>query len=183
MINKKDWIAGVVKLDINFNNGAFKSMFGFFVDEDTIITSSTITNIGFPLDINIKIKDDDTDLIICIAKARLLANDTNKSLAMLKITNYTDDYCNYSNKKLYHQEIIKNQKIQIPDYKKPLKRDTINPKSPFFYKNYMHTIAIEQGVPYFDKDYNLIGISSNNKIIKIDEIISFIHNIKSKDIK
>lgn len=183
IINKKDWILGVVKLDINFNNGAFGSIFGFFIDEDTIITSSDITNLGFPLDINIKMKDDDVDLIICIAKARLLANDTNKSLAMLKITNYTDDYCNYSDKKLYHQEIIKSQKIQIPNHKKTAKRKIVDSTSLFFYKNYMQTIATKQGMPYFDRDYNLIGISSNNEIIKIDEIVSFINNIKSKDIK
>ena len=39
----------------------------------------------------------------------------------------------------------------------------------FFHKNYMQTISTKQGMPYFDKDYNRIGISSNNKIIKIDE--------------
>ena len=109
IINKEDWILGVVKLDINFNNGEFGSTFGFFLDEDTIITSSAITSLGFPLDINVKIKDDNADLIICIAKARLLASDTNRSLAMLKIKNYTDDYCNYSNEKIYHQELIRNQ--------------------------------------------------------------------------
>lgn len=180
IINKEDWILGVVKLDINFNNGEFGSTFGFFLDEDTIITSSAITSLGFPLDINVKIKDDNTDLIICIAKARLLASDTNRSLAMLKIKNYTDDYCNYSNEKIYHQELIRNQKIQIPNYTKPAKKDIVSLESPFFYKNCIHTMSVEQGMPYFDNEYNLIGISSNNKIIAVNEIINFINDIHSK---
>ena len=156
---------GVLRLDVNFNNGAFKSVFGFFVDENTIITSSTITDLAFPLDINVKTKDNSTDLIICIAKARLLASD--KNLAMLKITNYTDDYCNFSNKKLYHQEIIQSQKIHLSHTKAP----KINNK------------IIEQGMPYFDKNHHLIGISSKNKIIKTDEIMSFIDMVRSKNIE
>lgn len=183
IINKEDWILGVIKLDINFSNGAFGSTFGFFLDEDTIITSSEITSLGFPIDINVKIKDDDTDLIICIAKARLLASDANKSLAMLKLINYTDDYCNYSHKKIYHQELIKSQMIQILHHQKPKKIEMISIESPLFYKNCMHTISAEQGMPYFDKEYNLIGISSNNKIITLDKIIDFIYDIQFKKLE
>lgn len=182
-INKEDWILGAIKLDVNFSNGAFGSTFGIFLDDNTIITSSAIVNLGFPYDINVKIKDKEADLIICIAKARLVASDTNTALAALKIIHYTDDYCNYSNKKLYHQELINNQKININTTRKALEIESIDDNSPFLVTNYKKTIIYEQGFPYFDKNGKFIGISSNNHIINIDNINRFIRNIKSQGLK
>ncbi|RAX54069.1 hypothetical protein CCY99_05150 [Helicobacter sp. 16-1353] len=178
IIDKNDWIAGAIKLDINFANGAFGSKFGIFLDDNTIITSSAITNIGFPSDINVKIKDSKVDLIICIAKARLVVSDENTALAMLKITHYTDDYCNYSNKKLYHQELINNQKINFRNNYKSKEIETISDNSPFLIQNYKKTIIYEQGFPYFDKNGRFIGISSNNNIINIDSINKFMQRFR-----
>lgn len=177
VINKEDWLLGVIKIDANFANGAFDSTFGIFIDDDTILTSHAITYAGFPNDINIKIKDESVDLIICIAKAKLVFSDKQSSLAILKITNYTDDYCNFSHKKHYHKILIDNQ--QIPLFHT---NNTMKPKiseipaynSPFLINNAKYTINDEQGFPYFDTNGRFVGISSDNKIITLDTIRHFL---------
>lgn len=175
-IDSNDWMLGVIKLDINFTNGSYKSVFGIFIDDNTMLTSSIIVDSSFPKDINVKIKDDKANLIICIAKARLV--NSNESLSILKINNYTDDHCNYSNKKLYHQELIKEQKINLYTTKKPKNSNIVNNKSPFLIANYKQTFPYQEGFPFFNQNGELIGIRAKNNIIKIKDIYNFINSVK-----
>lgn len=163
-IDKSDFINGVVKIDINFHSGANDGIFGIFVDENYIVTGSLNALLGYPSDITIKLIDN--DLLICIAKARLVSS--NEYLSLLKITHYTDDYGNYSAPKFYHKYLISTQIIST------LKPQKLESSSPFLLKNAKKTKNIEQGFPYFDENGRFVGISSNATIIQKEQIYRFV---------
>ncbi len=156
-VRKDDLIAGVAKIDINFSSGAYSGGFGVFIDESYVVTNAF--DEGYPSDINIKILDD--GLLICIAKANLVSS--NEQLSLLKITHYTDDYCNLSSPKLYHKELISMQVIA------KLKPQVLESSSPFLLKN----ARLEQGFPYFDKNGRFMGIFSDGRLIDAEQIYRF----------
>ena len=162
-IDKDEFINGAVKIDIDFDSGAYEGAFGVFVNENYIVTSAFDAALGYPSDIRIKLKDG--DLLVCIAKAGLVYSSEN--LALLKITHYTDDLCNYSSPKLYHKQLIQAQIVgKITERK-------IKSNSPFLLKNANKTLKLEQGFPYFDDKGRFVGISSNGKIIDAKRVFSF----------
>lgn len=161
VINKDDFINGAVKIDIDFDSGAYSGGFGVFVNANHIVTSAF--NLGYPKDIRLKLKDG--DLLVCVAKAKLVHSD--ESLALLKITHYTDDFCNYSPPKLYHKELIDAQIVRQTKTRK------IAPSSPFLLKNANRTLKFEQGFPYFDENGRFVGISSGGNIINSERIYRF----------
>lgn len=167
-IEKSDFISGVIKIDINFNSGANDGGFGIFVNEDYIVTSDFSKDLGYPSDINIKLIDD--DLLICIAKARLISSNAN--LSLLKITHYTDDYCNTSSPKNYHKELIS---MQIIDRLKPQRLES---GSPFLLNNAKKAQVYQQGFPYFNENGLFVGIFSNGKIINAKQIYQFAESHK-----
>lgn len=156
-VRKDDLIAGVAKIDINFSSGAYSGGFGVFIDESYVVTNAF--DEGYPSDINIKILDD--GLLICIAKANLVSS--NEQLSLLKITHYTDDYCNLSSPKLYHKQLISMQVIIR------LKPQVLESSSPFLLKN----ARLEQGFPYFDKNGRFMGIFSDGRLIDAEQIYRF----------
>ncbi len=162
-INKDEIINGVVKIDIDFDSGAYYGAFGVFVSENHIVTSAFDATLGYPKDIRLKLMDG--DLLICVAKANL--SYSNENLALLKITHYTDDLCNHSSPKLYHKQLIQAQIVG------KLGIRSIPLDSPFLLKNANKTLKLEQGFPYFDNKGRFIGISSNGKIISQKQIYKF----------
>lgn len=162
-INKDEIINGVVKIDIDFDSGAYYGAFGVFVSENHIVTSAFDATLGYPKDIRLKLMDG--DLLICVAKANL--SYSNENLALLKITHYTDDLCNHSSPKLYHKQLIQAQIVG------KLGIRSIPLDSPFLLKNANKTLKLEQGFPYFDDKGRFVGISSNGKIISQKQIYKF----------
>ena len=162
-IDKDEIINGAVKIDIDFDSGAYDGAFGVFVSENHIVTSAFNANLGYPKDIRLKLMDG--DLLICVAKAEL--SYSNENLALLKITHYTDDLCGYSSPKLYHKALIRAQIVgKMGARHIPL-------DSPFLLKNANKTLKIEQGFPYFDENGRFVGISSGGKIISQQQIYRF----------
>ncbi len=162
-IDKDEIIRGVLKIDIDFSSGAFDGGFGVFVDANHIVTGALDTRLGHPRDIKIKLNDD--GLLICVAKAQLIRSD--EHLTLLKITHYTDDYCNFSHKKYYHKLLINESIISA------LKPTRLHSRSPFLIKNARQTQNIEQGFPYFDENGAFLGLSSNKQIISSARVYEF----------
>lgn len=163
VIERSDFIDGAVKIDIDFDSGAYDGGFGVFVSKNLIVTGALDANLGYPKDIRLKLKDG--DLLICIAKAGLVYSAN--SLTLLKITHYTDDLCNYSSPKLYHKQLISAQIVDKINARK------IAPNSPFLLKNARKTLKFEQGFPYFDEKGRFVGISSNGKVISAKRVFDF----------
>lgn len=162
-INKDDFINGAVKIDMDFDSGAYYGAFGVFVSANHIVTGAFDATLGYPKDIRLKLKDG--DLLVCVAKAELVHSD--ESLALLKLTHYTDDLCNYSSPKLYHKELIDAQIVGR------IKARPIAPSSPFLLKNASRTLKLEQGFPYFDENGRFVGISSGGKVINAERVYRF----------
>lgn len=162
-ISKDDFINGAVKIDMDFDSGAYDGAFGVFVSANRVVTGALDATLGYPKDIRLKLKDG--DLLVCVAKAELVHSD--ESLALLKITHYTDDLCNYSSPKLYHKELINAQIVG------QIKARPIAQSSPFLLKNASRTLRLEQGFPYFDESGRFAGISSGGKVINAERVYRF----------
>lgn len=160
-------IFGVNEINIKSNSG-YKNIYGIFINQDSILISSNEIE-SYPLNIKVSSLDDSVSFKICIANANLIFSDEN--LAILKITNYTDDYCNFSSPKYYHKYLINNQIIDILTNPSPvLKSPKIKLKN---YIKYTEEHKDSQ-LPYFNNNYEFIGIKNGERLIDIKHIETFL---------
>ncbi|PAF41730.1 hypothetical protein [Helicobacter sp. 11S03491-1] len=102
-----EWIYSTAIITSYFDDGSFRQGFGLLLKDGFYLTSSELTyNAGlYPKKILAKMQDDSAKPLICIAQLRLKAMDSNKGLALLKTTAFTDDYCNVRSESYYHKRI------------------------------------------------------------------------------
>lgn len=180
---KSDWVAGVLRLEVDYKSGAWDSIFAVKVDEKTLVTSSDIAHLGTIERANVKLRDADADLIICIATARLLASDTGAGLAAFEITGYTDDYCAPSKPKAYHLALLGAQTADFRRGFTPKGAANLAPDNPFLIDNYQPSIHYEDGFLHFDENGRFVGLCSGGKIIKTAQITRFLKSLEDKGLK
>ncbi|PAF42092.1 hypothetical protein [Helicobacter sp. 11S02596-1] len=102
-----DWIYSTVIIKVYFDDGSLRQGFGLLLKNGFYLTSSELTyNRGlYPKQIVAKMQDDSAKPLICVAKLQLKAMDSDKGLALLKTTAFTDDYCNTRSESYYHKRI------------------------------------------------------------------------------
>lgn len=102
-----NWIYSTVIITVYFDDGSYRQGFGMLLKDGFYLTSSELTyNAGlYPKKIFAKMQDDSAKPLICVAKLQLKAMDSDKGLALLKTSSFTDDYCNTRSESYYHKRI------------------------------------------------------------------------------
>ncbi|PAF50495.1 hypothetical protein [Helicobacter sp. 13S00477-4] len=102
-----DWIYSTVILTVFFDDGSLRQGFALLLKNGFYLTSSELTYHSglYPKKIFAKMQDDSAKPLICIAQLQLKAMDTDKGLALLKTSAFTDDYCNIRSESYYHKRI------------------------------------------------------------------------------
>ncbi len=172
------WIRSVGLAMVSFDDGSFRSGFGILLPDNIFLTSAELGHnaASYPKNILLKMRDKSAGNLICIAQLQLKALDKVQGLALFKVANYTDDYCNIRSQSHYHQKILVHNTYDITKAKPSKTNDfyTVtttfnNPNiSVLKIKDTQKTISLPLqenqkvvfGRPFFSKNGDLLGITT-----------------------
>lgn len=101
------WIYSIALITSYFDDGNLKEGFALLLKNGFYLTSSELTyeNGEYPIKIVAKMQDDSANPLICIAKLEVKGMDSQKGLALLQTSSFTDDYCHNRPESYYHKRI------------------------------------------------------------------------------
>lgn len=151
-----DWIYSTGIIESTFSNGLFKKGFGVLLENGLFLTSSEIlySRDSVPKEIFIKMQDDKTKNIICVAKLQLKALDLDAGLALLKISQSVDEYCHARTQSYYQDRIYKKYSINAFKSNKKMPEQT-NAFYPYLHKSYTfvpYSVVLDKLAFYRDYD-------------------------------
>lgn len=109
------WIYSTAIIESSFFDGSFKRGFGTLLKNGFYITSSEVIYNGkiTPSKIYVKMQDDLNANIMCVSMLGIKALDLDSGLALLKVANSTDSYCQLRPKSYYQDRIYKRFGIDV----------------------------------------------------------------------
>lgn len=120
------WIYSTAIIETLFTNGSFKKGLGTLLKNGLYITSSEVVYNGkvMPNKIYVKMLDDFSSSMICVAELGIKAVDLDAGLALLRVVNYTDSFCGLKPKTYYQDRIYKRFGIDVFAANTKIKADT-----------------------------------------------------------
>lgn len=149
------WIYSTAIIETNFSDGSFKKGLGTLLKNGFYLTSSEVVYNGkiMPKAIYVKMQDDMTASLICVSKLQLKAVDLDAGLALLKVSQSVDDYCQLRPQTYYQDRIFKRYGIDI------------------FVSHRNITPYVEVNYPYFDEMF--VFVPQSMKIGKVATYYDF----------
>lgn len=197
------WIKSIGLVMVSFDDGSFKSGFGVLLPDKMFLTSAELAHnaSAYPKRILLKMRDESSENLICVAQLYLNLVDKTQGLALFKITDYTDDHCNIRNQSYYHKYMFENNAIKLTNMRAPSSSNFYTIESSFddlnvnvLRINDRKTLPIEDkkvifGRPFFNKNGDFLGLTTMTKneikpiIISQKEIKNFICSMRSSGLK
>lgn len=109
------WIYSTAIIETNFSDGSFKKGLGTLLQNGFYLTSSEVVYNGkiMPKAIYVKMQDDMTANLICVSKLQVKSVDLDAGLALLKVSQSVDDFCQLRPQTYYQDRIFKRYGIDV----------------------------------------------------------------------
>ncbi|MCX2717270.1 hypothetical protein OQH61_05920 [Helicobacter sp. MIT 21-1697] len=109
------WIYSTGIVETSFTDGSFKRGLGTLLKNGLYLTSSEIIYNGkiMPKKIYVKMQDDISTNMMCVSQLSIKALDLDLGLALLKVSQPVDGYCQVRTKSYYHDRIYKRFGVDI----------------------------------------------------------------------
>lgn len=124
------WLYSTAIVETLFHDGSFRKGLGTLLQNNFYITSTEIIYNGkiAPKKIYAKMQDDLNANIMCVALLEIKAVDLDSGLALLKIAQYVDSYCQVRKKSYYQDRISKRFGVDVFS-----SSDSISPNTEAYY--------------------------------------------------
>ncbi len=109
------WIYSTAIIEVSFTDGSFKRGLGTLLKNGFYITSAEILYNGdiVPRKVYAKMQDDFNENMMCVAGLKLKVLDLDTGLALLKVSQFVDSFCQVRAKSYYQDRIYKRFGIDV----------------------------------------------------------------------
>lgn len=154
------WVYSTAIIETIFNDGSYKKGLGTLLENGLYITSAEVIYNGevVPKHIYAKMQDDLSDNIMCVAHLNVKALDVDSGLALLKVSQFADSYCQSRPQSYYQDRIYKRFGVNVFAAKAAIPQKT------------------QAYYPYLNSAYTFVP-----QMIKLDEFATYYDFSKQKE--